>query len=65
MLQDRPRHEAIRGSGLGLTGMKERLKVLGGQLSIHSERGRGTMIHAVAPLCPARKPATASEHLAD
>ena len=32
-------HEAMRGSGLGLTSMKERLKVLGGQLSIHSERG--------------------------
>ena len=50
-------HEAMRGSGLGLTSMTERLKVLGGQLSIHSERGRGTMIHAVAPLCPPTKPA--------
>jgi PAS domain S-box-containing protein len=34
-----------------LTSMKERLKVVGGHLSIHSQRGRGTMIHAVAPLC--------------
>ena len=50
-------HEAMRGSGLGLTSMTERLKVLGGQLSIHSERGRGTMIHAVAPLRPPTKPA--------
>jgi len=40
--------------------MKERLKVLGGHLSIHSERGRGTMIHAVAPLCPPTKPANAA-----
>ena len=43
-------HEAMRGPGLGLTSMKERLKVVGGQLSIHSQRGRGTTIHAVAPL---------------
>jgi signal transduction histidine kinase len=50
-------HEAMRGSGLGLTSMTERLKVLGGQLSIHSERGRGTMIHAVAPRCLPTKPA--------
>jgi PAS domain S-box-containing protein len=44
-------HEAMRGPGLGLTSMKERLKVVGGQLSIHSQRGHGTTIHAVAPLC--------------
>ena len=44
-------HEASRGPGLGLTSMKERLKVIGGELSVHSERGRGTTIDAVAPLC--------------
>jgi PAS domain S-box-containing protein len=44
-------HEAMRGPGLGLTSMKERLKVVGGQLSIHSQREHGTTIHAVAPLC--------------
>ena len=32
-------HEAMRGPGLGLTSMKERLKVVGGQLSIDSEPG--------------------------
>ena len=42
--------EAMRGRGLGLTSMKERLKLVGGQLSIHSERGRGTTIHALVPL---------------
>ena len=52
-------HEAMRGPGLGLTSMKERLKVVGGQLSIHSQRGRGTMIHAVAPLCLPTKSADA------
>jgi len=44
-------HAAMRGPGLGLTSMKERLKVIGGQLSIHSQPGCGTIIHAVAPLC--------------
>ena len=34
--------EAMRGRGLGLTSMKERLKVVGGHLSIHSQRGHGT-----------------------
>jgi signal transduction histidine kinase len=53
-------HEAMRGRGLGLTSMKERLKVIGGQLSIHSEPGQGTMIHAVAPLCLPTKSADAS-----
>ena len=40
----------MTGRGLGLTSMKERLKVVGGQLSIHSQPGHGTTIHAVAPL---------------
>ncbi len=43
-------HDSMRGNGLGLTSMKERLKLVGGLLSIHSERGRGTMIHALVPL---------------
>ena len=51
--------EAMRGAGLGLTSMKERLKVIGGQLSIDSRRGRGTTIHAVAPLCLPAKAAHA------
>jgi len=49
--------DAMRGPGLGLTSMKERLKVVGGKLSIDSQQGRGTSIHAVAPLFPATKPA--------
>jgi signal transduction histidine kinase len=50
--------EAMRGHGLGLISMQERLKAVGGRLSIHSERGRGTTIHAVAPL---RLPAHTTE----
>jgi PAS domain S-box-containing protein len=42
--------EAMTGRGLGLTSMRERLKLVGGQLSIHSQPGRGTTIHAVVPL---------------
>ena len=52
-------HEAMRGPGLGLTSMKERLKAIGGQLAVHSQRGRGTTIHAVAPLCLPAKPVAA------
>jgi len=49
-------HEAMRRTGLGLTSMKERLKGVGGQLSIQSQPGRGTTIHAVAPLRVPTKP---------
>ena len=52
-------HEAMRGAGLGLTSMQERLKIVGGQLSIHSQPGYGTTIHAVAPLRVPTKPANA------
>ena len=48
-------HEAKRRPGLGLTSMKERLKVVGGQLFIRSQPGHSTTIRAVAPLrLPAR-----------
>jgi PAS domain S-box-containing protein len=50
-------HAAMRGPGLGLTSMKERLKVVGGQLSIHSQQGHGTTIRAVAPVRVPLKPA--------
>jgi PAS domain S-box-containing protein len=54
--------EAMRGPGLGLTSMKERLKVVGGQLSIHSQRGLGTTIHAVAPLASQRNLSTSFDN---
>ncbi len=38
------------GSGLGLTGMQERLALLGGRLKIESARDRGTTIVAEVPL---------------
>lgn len=42
--------EAIRGQGLGLTSMKERLKLVYGELSIDSVSQRGTLIRATVPL---------------
>ena len=36
-------------SGLGLVGMRERAALLGGDLMVSSEPGRGTMIRMVVP----------------
>lgn len=45
----------IGGHGNGLTGMRERIEMLGGSLSIRSERGHGTELTIVLPL-PAETP---------
>jgi PAS domain S-box-containing protein len=42
--------EAITRGGLGLTSMKERLKLVHGELFIDSQPGRGTVIRATVPL---------------
>jgi len=42
--------EAMKTSGLGLISMAERIKLVGGQLSIESQPGHGTTIHARVPL---------------
>ncbi len=41
---------ASRGPGLGLTSMKERLKLIGGELVIESQSTRGTTVMARAPI---------------
>jgi len=41
--------EAIRGRGLGLTSMKERLKLVHGRLSVESRLAQGTTIRAIVP----------------
>jgi PAS domain S-box-containing protein len=41
---------AMKSTGLGLTSMQERLRLVGGALSIDSQPKRGTTIHARAPL---------------
>ena len=42
--------EALRGRGLGLTSMRERLKLVHGKLSIDSQTGLGTIVRATVPL---------------
>jgi PAS domain S-box-containing protein len=42
--------KVISGGGLGLTSMKERLKLVGGRLSVDSKLQRGTTVHACVPL---------------
>jgi PAS domain S-box-containing protein len=41
---------AMRGAGLGLTSMRERVRLVNGTLSIDSEPMRGTIIHVRVPL---------------
>ncbi len=41
-----------RGRGLGLVGMNERLKIVGGALTIDARPGRGTTVHAFVPRKP-------------
>jgi PAS domain S-box-containing protein len=51
--------EAIRGRGLGLTSMKERLKLVHGRLSIESRLAQGTTIRATMPFSSSAKAAGA------
>ena len=53
-----PEH-TISSHGLGLTSMKERLKLVDGQLFIDSKLQQGTTIHARVPLHPRRNSAGA------
>jgi signal transduction histidine kinase len=41
---------AMKGNGLGLTSMRDRLKLVNGAFSIDSQPNRGTKIHASVPL---------------
>ena len=49
--------EASKGSGLGLASMKERMKLVDGELSIDSQLQHGTTIRAHVPLRPKSKAA--------
>jgi signal transduction histidine kinase len=40
----------INGQGLGLTSMRERMKLVDGAFTIDSTQGRGTTVCATAPL---------------
>jgi PAS domain S-box-containing protein len=48
---------AMQKTGLGLINMIERLKLLGGDLSIDSPRGGGTLVRAIVPFVISRKAA--------
>ncbi len=50
--------------GNGLSGMRERLRALGGRLEIHSTRGQGTILVAALPLSPRPPIAPAMRELA-
>ncbi len=51
--------EAITGRGLGLTSMKERLKLVHGELFVESQPQRGTLVRATVPLDVVAKSAKA------
>jgi len=51
---------AMESSGLGLTSMQERLRLVGGDLSINSQPKRGTTIHARVPFTSTRDSARAA-----
>jgi signal transduction histidine kinase len=51
---------AMRSRGLGITSMRERLKLVDGQLSIDSKPQQGTTIHARAPLGTKKRAASQS-----
>ena len=40
----------IAEEGNGMTGMRERVRALGGRLQVHSQRGQGTRLRVVVPL---------------
>ena len=50
---------AMRGQGLGLTSMRERLKLVHGELAIDSQAGLGTTVRATVTLRPNSKAAQA------
>jgi signal transduction histidine kinase len=42
--------QALKKGGLGIISMEERVRLLGGQLTIHSQPGLGTTVMASVPL---------------
>jgi signal transduction histidine kinase len=50
---------AMRGQGLGLTSMRERLRLVHGELTIDSQAGLGTTVRATVTLRPNSKAAQA------
>jgi signal transduction histidine kinase len=57
---ERSEHKALSHSGVGLRGMQERLRLLGGTLQIQSD-SRGTRVTAILPILRAATTLTAQE----
>ena len=55
--------QVLKGTGLGLTSMKERLKLVDGELSLDTQLQRGTTIHARVPLRRRSKAASATTQM--
>ena len=55
--------QVLKSTGLGLTSMKERLKLVGGELSLDTQLQRGTTIHARVPLRLRNKAASATTQM--
>jgi signal transduction histidine kinase len=55
---------ALRGHGLGLVSMRERLRLVNGDVFVDSEPGAGTTVRASAPMRTASAEATRSESVA-
>jgi signal transduction histidine kinase len=49
-------HTAMRGRGLGLKSMRERVKLMNGQLEIESKANSGTTIHVRVPVASGNQP---------
>ena len=54
--------QVLKGTGLGLTSMKERLKLVGGELSIDTQLQHGTTIRARVPLSYRSNSSSATGH---
>ena len=53
--------KAINGHGLGLVSMRERLKLVDGDLCVESKPHHGTTVHARVPIAPRAKSAKVAE----
>jgi PAS domain S-box-containing protein len=51
--------EALKSPGIGIISMRERLKIVGGELTIESQTQRGTTVRALVPFRPAPRRAAA------
>jgi signal transduction histidine kinase len=55
---------AVSGRGVGLVGMQERVRAVGGELFIESRPGAGTSIRARVPICDPDQPLVSTDELA-